>query len=178
MDDNTPPLYGKEGVGSGGTAGSNLACLVGERLVTRGLRLGVTESATGGLISQLITSIPGCSRYYLGGVVAYDNLIKISLLKVKDETLRAFGAVSFQVAEEMAAGGLTLLRADVCISDTGLAGPGGEGQQKPMGLFYLGLADGSRVFSCRHVFQGTRRQIRQQAAETALSWLNEYLLAR
>lgn len=163
---------------AGGISALNLARRAGEQLTALGLRLGVTESATGGLISQLITSIPGSSRYYLGGVTAYDNQIKVALLRVKTATLNACGAVSSQVAEEMAAGGLKLLGADICISDTGLAGPGGESLTKPVGLFYLGLADGSRVFTCRYVFQGTRRQTRQQAAAAALSWLNEYLETR
>ena len=175
MDDNTPTMSGK-----GGTAAGTLriARRAGKRLAVMGLHLGVTESATGGLISQLITSIPGCSRYFLGGVTAYDNRIKIELLKVNPETLKEYGAVSFQVAEEMASGGRELLGADICLSDTGLAGPGGESLEKPVGLFFLGLADGARVFSRRYVFQGTRQQTRRQAAAAALSWLDEYLAAR
>ena len=178
MDNNTPYTSGKVEAAMNGMTALNAAREVGMLLSATGLSLAVTESATGGLISQLITSIPGSSRYFLGGVTAYDNRIKTSLLRVRPETLMTFGAVSSQVAEEMAEGGLRLLAADICVSDTGIAGPGGGTLDKPVGLFYLGLAEGNLVFSRRYVFSGTRRQTRQQAAMAAVTWLRDYLTNR
>jgi nicotinamide-nucleotide amidase len=149
---------------------------IGELLRQKGLTLGAVESATGGLISHRITSIAGSSDYYKGSITSYSNEIKMKLVGVKAETLKKYGAVSHQVAEEMAEGGRKALNADICIADTGIAGPGGATPDKPVGLFYLGLAHKSGTFSQRHVFSGDRLQNKQSAAEAALSWLREFLL--
>jgi nicotinamide-nucleotide amidase len=141
----------------------------------KGLTFGVTESATGGLISHIITNIPGCSEYYKGSVTAYANQTKTDVLGVKTETLQQYGAVSPQVAEEMALGGCRVLAVDICISDTGIAGPGGATPDKPVGLFYLGLAHRSTAYSQKHQFYGTREQNKEQAARNALEWLLSYL---
>ena len=149
---------------------------IGGLLRRSGLTLGLVESATGGLISHMITSVPGSSDYYKGSVTAYNNQIKISLVRVGKETIEKYGVVSSQVAEEMAHGGRRLLEVDVCLSDTGIAGPGGATAGKPVGLFYIGLSYKSGTFSREHIFEGDRAQNRQAAAEAALSWLREYLL--
>ena len=140
------------------------------------LTLGVVESATGGLISHLITNVPGSSDYYKGSVTAYANETKINVIGVKVETLKKYGSVSPQVAEEMAAGGRKALAVDICVADTGIAGPGGATPGKAVGLFYIGLAHKDGVFSRKHEFHGTREQNKKSAAEAALSWLKEYLL--
>ncbi len=147
----------------------------GKLLRPKGLTLGVVESATGGLIAQLITSVPGASDYFKGSVTAYSNEIKIKVVGVKPETLDKYGAVSPQVAEEMAAGGRSVLGVDICLADTGIAGPGGGTAGKPAGLFYLGLAHAGGVFNQKHEFGGSRDENRRLAAEAALSWLRDYL---
>ena len=149
---------------------------IGELLKQKGLSLGAVESATGGLISHLITDIPGSSDYYRGSVTAYSNEIKMNVIGVKADTLEKHGSVSSQVAEEMAMGGREALGADICIADTGIAGPGGATPGKAVGLFYLGLADKNGALSQRHKFYGDREQNKQSAAGAALSWLKEYLL--
>ena len=148
---------------------------VGNLLRQRGLTLGVVESATGGLISHLITNVPGSSDYYKGSVTAYSNEVKINIVGVKEETINKYGAVSLQVAREMARGGRRLLSVDICLADTGIAGPGGATAGKPVGLFYLGLCHQGGAYSRRHLFHGDREQNKRSAAGAALSWLKEYL---
>ncbi|GAI70417.1 unnamed protein product, partial [marine sediment metagenome] len=113
---------------------------VGNLLRQKGLTLGIVESATGGLISHLITDIPGSSDYYKGSVTAYSNEVKIKVVGVKADTINKYGAVSYQVAEEMAQGGRKILATDICLADTGIAGPSGATPGKPVGLFYIGLS--------------------------------------
>jgi nicotinamide-nucleotide amidase len=139
------------------------------------LTLGTVESATGGLIAHLITSVPGSSDYFLGSIVSYSNSIKTRIVGVNSDTLEQFGAVSPQVAEQMAEGGRRVLSVDVCISDTGIAGPTGAVKNKPIGLFYLGLASKEGTFNRKHLFNGSRQQNKEMAAKAALNWLKEYL---
>lgn len=148
---------------------------IGELLRQKGLTLGAVESATGGLISHLVTNVPGSSDYYRGSVTSYSNEVKTGLVGVKRETLQKHGAVSSQVAEEMAAGGRELLGVDICIADTGIAGPGGATPGKAVGLFYLGLAHAGGVSSRRHEFHGTREENKRRAAEAALGWVKQWL---
>ena len=149
---------------------------VGELLRQKRLTLGFVESATGGLISHLITGVPGSLNYYKGSITAYSNQVKIDLVGVKGETIERYGAVSPQVAEEMAQGGRRVLGVDICLSDTGIAGPGGATPGKQVGLFYIGLSHKSGTFSQKHSFQVDRAQNKQTAAEATLSWLKEFLL--
>ena len=150
---------------------------IGDLLRQKGLTLGVVESATGGLISHRITNVPGSSDYYKGSVTAYSNEAKIQVVGVKKETLSQYGAVSPQVAEEMAQGGRKILAVDICLADTGIAGPGGATPGKPVGLFYLGLSHRTGTYSQKHIFGRDREQNKQNAAEAALGWLKEYLLS-
>lgn len=150
---------------------------VGDLLREKRLTLGVVESATGGLVSHLITNVPGSSDYYKGSVTAYSNEVKIRIIGVNEATINKYGAVSHEVAEEMAEGGRKLLGADICLSDTGIAGPGGATADKPVGLFYIGLSHRGGTHSRRHIFAGTREQNKHSAAEAALSWLKEYLIS-
>ena len=140
------------------------------------LTIGTVESATGGRIADRITNVPGSSDYFKGSVVAYSNEVKIALLGVKKATLESYGAVSEQTALEMAQGGRELLDVDICVSDTGIAGPSGDTLEKPVGLFYLGLAARDASLSQKHVFLGNRRENKRDAAGAALNILKQYLL--
>ncbi len=150
---------------------------VSDLLRQKGLTLGTVESATGGLISHLVTNVSGSSEYYKGSVVSYSNEVKIKVVGVKEDTINKYGAVSSQVAEEMARGGRKILAVDVCLADTGIAGPCGATPGKPVGLFYVGLSYRDGTYSQKHNFQGSREQNKLYAAQAALSWLKEYLLS-
>jgi PncC family amidohydrolase len=140
------------------------------------LTIGTVESATGGRIADRITNVPGSSDYFKGSVVAYSNEVKIALPKVEKATLENYGAVSEQTALEMARGGRKLLNVDICISDTGIAGPAGAAPGKPLGLFFLGLAARNEGFTQKYIFPGDREENKRAAAEAALNMLKQYLL--
>jgi PncC family amidohydrolase len=148
---------------------------VGALLRQKGLTLGLVESASGGLISHRITNVPGSSDYYKGSVTTYSNEVKIKLVGVREDTINRYGAVSPQVAEEMARGGRKVLAVDICLADTGIAGPTGATPEKPVGLFFIGLSHKGGTFSRKHNFRGNREQNKQSAAEAAMRWLKEYL---
>jgi PncC family amidohydrolase len=154
---------------------SSLEQETGHLLRQKGLTLGVVESATGGLISHLITNAANSSDYYKGSIVAYSNEAKIKVVGVKGETINKYGAVSPQVAEEMARSGRKTLATDICLADTGIAGPGGASPGKPVGLFYIGLAHRTKTFNQKHIFGRDREENKRDAAEATLSWLKEYL---
>jgi nicotinamide-nucleotide amidase len=153
-----------------------LAKEIGDLLRRNRLTLGAVESATGGLISHLLTNISGSSEYYQGSITSYSNEIKMRLVGVKKETLEKYGSVSAKVAEEMADGGRITLGVDVCIADTGIAGPTGATKNKPIGLFYLGLSCKEGTYNRRYVFHGNREQNKEQAANAALAWLKEFFV--
>ncbi len=119
------------------------------KLKEKNLTLSCAESCTGGLIAKSITDISGCSSVFYGGVVSYDNIVKMGILGVKEETLKEYGAVSFQTAEEMALGVKRACSTDIGISTTGIAGPGGAVRGKPVGTVYIGIAIGDTVESMR-----------------------------
>lgn len=150
---------------------------VGNLLREKGLTLGTVESASGGLLSHLITNVPGSSDYYRGSITAYSNEIKIKVVGVSEDTIKKYGAVSPEVAREMARSGRRVLAVDVCLADTGIAGPGGATPEKPAGLFYLGLSCESVTESQKHYFTGDREQNKLSATQAALAWLKEYLLS-
>jgi nicotinamide-nucleotide amidase len=150
---------------------------VGKLLRQKGLTLGIVESATGGLISHLITDVPGSSDYYKGSVTAYSNEVKTKVIGVREDTISQHGAVSHQAAEEMAEGGRKLLGSDICLADTGIAGPTGATPGKPLGLFYIGLSHKSGTYSREHNLHGSREQNKRDASEAALGWLKEYLVS-
>jgi nicotinamide-nucleotide amidase len=142
----------------------------------KSLTIGAAESATGGRIADRITNVPGSSDYFKGSVVAYSNEVKIALLGVKQATIENYGAVSEQTALEMAQGGRELLDVDLCVSDTGIAGPSGDTPGKPVGLFYLGLAAEDESLSQTHTFPGNREKNKRDASEAVLNMLKQYLL--
>lgn len=141
-------------------------------LFTRaGLTLGTAESCTGGLVSYRVTTVPGSSEYFLGGVVAYSNEMKRQTLGVSAETLQSVGAVSEECAREMAEGIRTLTGATIGVSTTGIAGPGGATARKPVGLIYIACASsrGTRVYE--GVWHGDRAQNMEDATGHALQMI-------
>ncbi len=149
--------------------------LIGRILKKRGLTLSVAESCTGGLLSNTITNVPGSSKYFLGGVVAYSNDVKMEVLGVRARTLRMFGAVSRQAAEEMAVGVKKRLKSGVSISITGIAGPGGGSPRKPVGTVFIGISAGKKVVVRKFSFKGTRLSIKKKSSLGALSMLAELI---
>ena len=146
----------------------SLEQVVGDGLRQRGLTLAVAESCTGGLLSKRITDIPGCSDYYLGGVCSYANEVKMRVLGVRKDTLDTAGAVSPEVAEQMAAGVARALGADIGVGITGVAGPGGGTEDKPVGLVYISVWYKGQHFTREMRSSNGRDRIRMQAASTAL----------
>jgi PncC family amidohydrolase len=139
----------------------------------RGRTVSVAESCTGGLVATTITDVPGSSGYFLGGVVSYADSAKVALLGVPEAMLAAHGAVSAQVAVAMAAGAQARFGAALAVSITGVAGPDGGSEAKPVGLTYVGLAAGAGVEVRRLQLAGDRAGNREAAARAALEWLIE-----
>jgi len=153
-----------------------LAGAVGELLGQLGWRLALAESCTGGLVSQLITNVPGSSAYYVGGVCCYSNEVKVGVLGVGADTLGDHGAVSEAVARQMAEGACRTLGADVALSITGIAGPTGGSADKPVGLVHWAVHT-PRGTTARHmVFPGTRHQVQRLAAFAGLATVRDQLV--
>jgi PncC family amidohydrolase len=150
-----------------------LAQQVGEQLRRQGRSLAVAESCTGGLLGAALTDVPGSSTYFLGGVISYADRVKVEQLEVPEATLRRYGAVSEQTAAAMASGVRQLLRADIGVSITGVAGPDAEGS-KPVGLTFIGIAAHA---STVHRFQwtGDRWDNRRRSVIAALELLVQTL---
>jgi nicotinamide-nucleotide amidase len=153
---------------------ADLAAVVLDRCRALKLKLAVAESCTGGMLGERITSIPGSSDVFLGGVVAYHNEIKKKLLGVRAEDIDRYGAVSEEVALQMAAGVRERTGADVGVSVTGIAGPGGGTAEKPVGLVWIAI-DGSDAKARRFHVGGDRAEIRQRAAQAALEMVRRTL---
>ncbi|MFZ5919036.1 MAG: CinA family protein [Chloroflexota bacterium] len=148
---------------------------VGELLTQQGLTLALAESCTGGLLGHRITNVPGSSAYFIGGVVAYAYEAKERILGVRHETLYDHGAVSEETAREMAHGVRRLLLADVGISVTGIAGPGGGLPQKPVGLVFIALSARDTERCERYVWPHDRQGNKAASADAALTMLLQYL---
>ena len=142
-------------------------------LLARRQTLATAESCTGGLVGAALTGLPGSSAWYLGGVVAYANELKIRLLGVPAEILAAHGAVSLETARAMAAGARAATGADFAVALTGIAGPAGGTPEKPVGLVYIAVAAPHGTATFKHHFSGSRAEIRQAATEAALRHLLE-----
>lgn len=145
---------------------TNLCCKVLEALA--GKTLATAESCTGGGIGAALTAIPGSSAVYKGGIISYTNWVKHNLLGVDQHLLDTLGAVSAPVAEAMAKGARKALQADIAVSVTGLAGPGGDEFGNPVGLVFIGYSDAGKTLSRRFLFPGSREEIRQAACREAL----------
>lgn len=164
----------RERIGSGyfGDDETTLGGAILDGLVARGLTVGVAESLTGGALADAFVQVAGASRAFLGGVVAYDNTVKVSLLGVGAKTLAQFGAVSEEVATEMARGARERLGTSLALATTGIAGPDGGSAEKPVGLVWFALADESgAVETHRAALPGNRSDIRDRATTSALAML-------
>jgi len=152
-----------------------LEILLGQLLRARGLKLATAESCTGGLIADKITDVPGSSDYFLGGFVSYAYEAKVASLGVSWDTLKAHGAVSRETVLEMARGARRALGADLAISVSGIAGPGGGLPEKPVGATWIGLAapDGERAEG--FYWKGNRRENKEQSAQAAMRMVIEFL---
>jgi nicotinamide-nucleotide amidase len=148
---------------------------VGRGLREAGLTIAVAESCTGGLMGSRITAVPGSSDYFLGGAIVYSNEAKETLLHVSHALLETAGAVSEAVAVTMAEQVRWLFGADIGIGITGIAGPTGYGEGKPVGLVYVALAAADGGWCERHVFESDRAGNRAQSVETALAMVERYL---
>lgn len=147
---------------------SAMAAALQARCLERGWRLATVESCTGGLVGHAITTIPGSSGYYLGGMITYADVVKRDLAGVPADILLAHGAVSAQVAIAMADGARTRLGADIAISVTGIAGPDGGTDAKPVGLTYIGVADARGTDVRRYAWAGDRIANQFDSAAAAL----------
>jgi len=155
---------------------TTLAGAVGEALLARGWYLGLAESCTGGLIAQSVTDVPGASRWFRGGVVAYDNAVKQELLGVDPELFQTHGAVSREVACAMALGARRLLKCDIAAAVTGIAGPEGGTVDKPVGTVHVAVTVGNSCHPVLHRVAGDRATIRRRSTYLVLAQLREHLL--
>lgn len=152
---------------------------IAELFKAAGGRLGVVESCTGGALGAALTSLPGSSDWFEGGLITYSNKVKMKSVYVRESTLMQAGAVSEECVKEMANGGLIALGVDCCISVSGIAGPGGGSLEKPVGTVWFGLAVRHRsIEAFHHVFQGDRDSIRSQAVEAGLLILSKVSLKK
>ena len=150
----------------------SLCCDIIKRL--QGRTLVTAESCTGGGIGAALTAVPGSSKVYKGGIISYTNEVKIHQLGVNAETLNREGAVSADVAEEMALGARKVLNADVAVSVTGLAGPDGDEFGNPVGTVFIGYSDKDTTISRKFLFSGNRDDVRKQAMQAALELILEF----
>jgi len=141
----------------------------------RGFKLSAAESCTGGLVSDRITNIPGSSEYFIGGVVAYAYEAKVNILGVSWDTLHAHGAVSEETVLEMARGARKIFDADVSVSVSGIAGPGGGMAEKPVGLTWFGLSAKDGEWARHFIWDGDRIKNKHLSSEAALQFVVDYL---
>ncbi|MGD2126798.1 MAG: competence/damage-inducible protein A [Desulfobacteraceae bacterium] len=157
------------------TGNQTMEGVVGDMLRRTGMSISVAESCTGGLIGNLLTNVPGSSEYFHGGVVVYSNKAKVDLLNVSSETIETHGAVSEQTVREMVEGVRQMFKTNMGLAVTGIAGPEGGSDEKPVGTVHIGLVAGEKVFSRKYRFWGARRQIKLNTAMMALDWVRRYL---
>ena len=149
--------------------------IVGRELKTRGLTVATAESCTGGLVASRLTDVAGSSEYVKGGIVSYTDEVKAKLLGVPREILAEHGAVSEPTARAMAEGARRVLGADIAVSTTGLAGPGGGTENTPVGTVFIAAAGADGTVAEKHSFTGTRGQIKFRASQAALALLRKYI---
>ena len=144
----------------------------------KGITIGTAESCTGGLVGKILTDLGGSSGYYQGGIISYANAVKEQVLGVSSETLATYGAVSEETAKEMVEGVFRVLRTDYAIATTGIAGPGGGSQEKPVGLVYIGIGTPRGITVHKEIFIGDRTSIRKSVAERAIQYVYKELIER
>lgn len=148
---------------------------LGEILAEKNLTVACAESCTGGLLTGRLTNTPGSSAYVEGSIVSYSNRIKNSVLHVKEDTLKKFGAVSEETAREMATNVREIFKTDLGLSVTGIAGPGGGSPEKPVGLVYIGISDGKKIRVKKCNFSGSRNEIRNSSVNEIISETIKFL---
>lgn len=158
------------------TNGETMEEIVGKMLLERGLTVSTAESCTGGLVGRRFTEVPGSSAYYMEGAITYSNEAKVRMLGVSEKTLAEYGAVSPQTAEEMAAGIRERAGTDLAVSTTGIAGPGGGTDEKPVGTVYVGFADKNETRSIKLNLPGDRYLVRWRTSQAALDYLRRQML--
>ena len=146
--------------------------------LTTGVTIGTAESCTGGLVGKILTDLGGSSGYYQGGIISYANAVKEQVLGVSPVTLATYGAVSEETAKEMVEGVFRVLRTDYAIATTGIAGPGGGSQEKPVGLVYIGIGTPRGITVYKEIFIGDRTSIRKSVAERAIQYVYKELIER
>lgn len=149
---------------------------IGDHLRKNGWTLSIAESCTGGLINDRITDVPGSSDYYEGGMVTYSNDSKTKYLGVPSSDIKQYGAVSPQVAKKMAQGVRKAFGTTFGLSTTGVAGPTGGTEEKPVGLVFIGVSNGKKTWVIKLNLKGSRREIKEKATEKALQYFYEILV--
>ena len=150
--------------------------IVGKRLFDKKKTISVAESCTGGLIGAKLTNVSGSSNYFMDGVITYSNQSKMEFLKIPREIIEKYGAVSEEVAILMAEGIRKVSNTDYGISATGIAGPTGGTEEKPVGLVYIGFAHENDSFARKFIFGGDRQAIRERTAQAALNLVRLFML--
>ena len=157
------------------TTEASFETVIGQLLRDKGLHIGAAESCTGGYLSHLFTKIPGASDYFKGSIISYSNEIKMSVLNVGEDTLKRYGAVSEETVSQMLKGALKVLNTDIALAVSGVAGPGGGSQEKPVGCVYIGVANQGKQMIKRLQFTKDRELNIQLSANTALVMLRIFL---
>jgi len=157
--------------------GEGLGSVVGELLRRKGLTLSLAESCTGGLVAKLVTDVAGSSEYFLEGAVTYADAAKIRVLGVSPALLAEHGAVSSEMAVAMATGMRNNSGSDIALAVTGIAGPGGGSAEKPVGTVFIALATAAGCRAQGYRFSGSRDEVRNITAFTAMDWLRRHLLS-
>ncbi len=152
-----------------------LTSRIGRLLRERGLTISVAESCTGGKLGDKITDVPGSSDYFLGGVISYSNDAKVALLGVKKSVLVTKGAVSEEVAHQMAAGARKRFHSDIGVGVTGIAGPNGGSVAKPVGLVYIAVSSSKRAVCTRNLFKGSRTEVKRSSTAKAVRMVEEFI---
>ena len=155
---------------------TTIEMVVGDLLIKNNLKISTAESCTGGMIASRLVSVPGISDVFLEGAVTYAYEAKVRTLNVKEETLKKYGAVSEETAREMAEGMAKRTGSDIAVVTTGIAGPGGGTEEKPVGLVYIGLYYKDEVYVYKNVFNGNRQKVRTKATVTALDMVRRKIL--
>lgn len=153
----------------------NIESAVGELLTKQKKTISIAESCTGGRVTDLITNIAGSSTYFLGGVIVYTNQAKMDILKISEQIIQEESAVSRGCAVNMANNVKTLLRTDIGIGITGIAGPAGGSSGKPVGSVYVAITDGTKIACKLFKFEGNRLDIKQKAAQNTLKMVKEFI---
>ncbi len=152
-----------------------MEAIVGDLLKERKMTISVAESCTGGLIGHRLTSIPGSSLYFERGIIVYSNRSKVEMLGVNKQTIDSYGAVSDQTVREMAQGIKKTAKTDMGLAVTGIAGPSGGAEDKPVGTVFIGLSVDGKILSGQYCFSGERDKVKLTTSEMALDWVRRYL---